>query len=249
MNTISLTTTDHANRPMFLHTVVSPADVIREVSLIQRCKDGDAVAWDTLIGRYEKFVYKSAYNLCRNQEDAEDITGEVFLLLYRKLHTFRGESRFASWLFRIVRNTYLTMCVRPSHRRHLSLETGHICDLEPSVGFEIMDTRPSPEALYIENEMAQMLAKSIHHLPIYQQQVLWMYHIEGKSYEEVALATNLSIGTVKSRLSRARNMLRQHLTPFQEILMERSTPTSFPLENFHLVRRTDFTDMTQSDLG
>lgn len=190
-----------------------------ELALIERCKSGDTAAWDTLIRRYEKSVYKFAYSLCRNHEEAGDIAGQVFLRLYQNLHTFRNEASFTSWLFRIVRNTYLDLCVRPAHRGHLSLDAGPANDNEPSAGRDIMDPSPSPEAVCLENETAQLLAKAIHHLPAYQRQVLRMYHTEGKSYEEIAEATGLSIGTVKSRLNRARTMLRERLAPFQETLL------------------------------
>lgn len=194
-------------------------DTLGEAVLIERCKAGLAGAWDTLICRYEKSVYKFAYSLCRNHEEAGDIAGQVFLRLYQNLHTFRNEASFTSWLFRIVRNTYLDLCVRPAHRGHLSLDAGPNNDGEPSGGRDIMDPAPSPEAVCLENETAQLLAKAIQHLPAYQRQVLRMYHTEGKSYEEIAEETGLSIGTVKSRLNRARNMLRERLAPYQETLM------------------------------
>jgi RNA polymerase sigma-70 factor (ECF subfamily) len=192
---------------------------ISEIVLLDRCKAGDTSAWDTLIRRYEKSVYKFAYSLCRNHEEAGDIAGQVFLRLYQNLHTFRNEASFTSWLFRIVRNTYLDLCVRPAHRGHLSLDAGPANDNEPSAGRDIMDPAPSPELVCMEHETAQMLAKAIHHLPAYQRQVLRMYHTEGKSYEEIAAATGLSIGTVKSRLNRARTMLRERLAPYQDRFM------------------------------
>jgi RNA polymerase sigma-70 factor (ECF subfamily) len=202
------------------HAVASPsADNIGEIVLLDRCKAGDTAAWDTLIRRYEKSIYKFAYSLCRNHEEAGDIAGQVFLRLYQNLHTFRNEASFTSWLFRIVRNTYLDLCVRPAHRSHLSLDASPNNDNEPSTGRDIMDPAPSPESVCMEHETAQLLAKAIHHLPAYQRQVLRMYHTEGKSYEEIAEATGLSIGTVKSRLNRARNMLRERLSPYQETFM------------------------------
>jgi len=85
------------------------ADSLSENALLERCKAGDSKAWDTLIHRYEKSVYKFAYSLCRNHEEAGDIAGQVFLRLYQNLHTFRNEASFTSWLFRIVRNTYLDL--------------------------------------------------------------------------------------------------------------------------------------------
>jgi len=194
-------------------------DNYSEITLLERCKAGNTAAWDTLIRRYEKSVYKFAYSLCRNHEEAGDIAGQVFLRLYQNLHTFRNEASFTSWLFRIVRNTYLDLCVRPAHKNHLSLDASPTNDNEPSAGRDIMDPSPSPEALCMERETAQMLSKAIQHLPAYQRQVLRMYHSEGKSYEEIAETTGLSIGTVKSRLNRARTMLRERLAPFQETLM------------------------------
>ncbi len=208
-------TTVTSSRPVTTDTSLTGSEIV----LLERCKAGESAAWDTLIRKYEKSVYKFAYSLCRNHEEAGDIAGQVFLRLYQNLHTFRNEASFNSWLFRIVRNTYLDLCVRPAHRSHLSLDAGPGNDSEPTAGRDIMDPSPSPEALCIENEVSQMLAKAIMHLPAYQRQVLRMYHTEGKSYEEIAEATGLSIGTVKSRLNRARNMLRERLTPFQETLM------------------------------
>lgn len=200
-------------------SALTTSDTHSDLVLIERCKSGDTAAWDQLIRRYEKSVYKFAYSLCRNHEEAGDIAGQVFLRLYQNLHTFRNEASFTSWLFRIVRNTYLDLCVRPAHRGHLSLDAGPANDSEPSAGRDIMDPSPSPESVCLENETAQLLAKAIHHLPAYQRQVLRMYHTEGKSYEEIAETTGLSIGTVKSRLNRARTMLRERLAPFQETLL------------------------------
>jgi len=210
--------TTHEAR-LLAHASVASADALGEAALLERCKQGDTAAWDILIHRYEKSVYKFAYSLCRNHEEAGDIAGQVFLRLYQNLHTFRNEASFTSWLFRIVRNTYLDLCVRPTHRGHLSLDASPNNDGEPSAGRDILDPSPTPEVQCMEKETAQLLAKAIHHLPAYQRQVLRMYHSEGKSYEEIAEATGLSIGTVKSRLNRARNMLRERLAPYQESLM------------------------------
>ena len=209
----------HNGRFTANHSTPNLSDNLGEMALLERCKSGDKDAWDTLIHRYEKSVYKFAYSLCRSHEEAGDIAGQVFLRLYQNLHTFRNEASFTSWLFRIVRNTYLDLCVRPAHRSHVSLDASPNNDNEPSAGRDIMDPSPTPEAVCLEKETAQMLSKAIMHLPAYQRQVLRMYHTEGKSYEEIAESTGLSIGTVKSRLNRARTMLRERLAPFQETLM------------------------------
>lgn len=211
-------TTLGSQQPLPLRAAVSPSSSA-ESALLERCKTGESDAWDLLIKRYERSVYKFAYSLCRNHEEAGDIAGQVFLRLYQNLHTFRNEASFTSWLFRIVRNTYLDLCVRPAHRGHLSLDAGPANDGEPGAARDIMDPAPSPESVCMAHETAKMLAKAVHHLPAYQRQVLRMYHSEGRSYEEIAETTGLSIGTVKSRLNRARNMLRERLMPYQETIL------------------------------
>jgi RNA polymerase sigma-70 factor (ECF subfamily) len=219
MYPMTQTLSSHSNHVPFPLIGGQSKDVLREYALIEDCKANKPGAWDALFHRYEKSIYKFAYSLCRNYEEAGDIAGQVFLRLYQNLHTFRNEASFTSWLFRIVRNTYLDLCIRPAHRGHLSLDAGPNNDGEPSAGRDIMDTAPTPEAVCMENETSKILAKAIRHLPAYQRQVLRMYHTEGKSYEEIAAETGLSIGTVKSRLNRARNMLRERLEPYQETLM------------------------------
>src|ERR1700722_11701560 len=92
-----------------------------EARLLKRCKAGDMQAWDTLMRTYEKSVYRFAYTLCRDRDDAADIAGHVFVRVYQNLHTFRHEACFSSWLYRIVRNTHLDLCVRPAWRNNVSL--------------------------------------------------------------------------------------------------------------------------------
>ena len=157
---------------------VSLADQQEEHILLERCKAGDSKAWNTLIHRCEKSIYKFAYSLCRSHEEAGDIAGQVFLRLYQNLHTFPNEASFTSWLFRIVRNTYLDLCVRPAHRGHVSLDAGPNSDSEPAACRDIMDPSPTPEALCLEHETARLLSKAIQHLPDYQRQVLRLYHTE-----------------------------------------------------------------------
>jgi len=189
---------------------------LSEMVLVDRCKAGDSRAWEILVSRYEQSVFKFAYSLCRSYEEAGDIAGQVFLRLYQNIHTFRSEASFTAWLFRIVRNTYLDLCIRPAHRSHLSLDARRGSDDKPLQTRDIVDPAATPDTICIRNERARLLARAIQHLPAYQRQVLHLYHSEGKSYEEIAQATGLPIGTVKSRLNRARTTLRERLTPYQD---------------------------------
>jgi RNA polymerase sigma-70 factor (ECF subfamily) len=190
---------------------------VSDWDIIQRCKQGDEKAWDALIARYEKSVYKFAYSLSRNYDDAADIAGQVFVRLYENIHTFRNDSHFTSWLFCIVRNVYVDTCIRAPHRSHLSLDDGMEFEGE-RLAREIVDPSPTPEERSVEQERQELLSKAIRHLPEYQRRMMVMYHSENRSYEEIATITGLSLGTVKSRLSRARHMLRERLSGYQEVL-------------------------------
>ncbi len=186
--------------------------------IIQACKRGDRAAWDTLILRYEKSVYKFAYTLSRSYDDAADIAGQVFVRLYENIHTFRNDSHFTSWLFCIVRNVYVDTCIRAPYRSHLSLDEG--MEIEGDRLFrEIVDASPSPEECTLEAERQELLQNAIRQLPEYQRTMMEMYHAENLSYEEIAKMTGLSLGTVKSRLSRARHMLRERLSEIQDVFL------------------------------
>jgi RNA polymerase sigma-70 factor (ECF subfamily) len=193
-------------------------DHLDETRLLERCIANDREAWDLLVRRYEKCVYRFAYNLCHNRDDAEDISANVFIRVFQNLHTFRNEACFSSWLFRIVRNTYLDMCVRPAWRAHLSLDAECSADspVRQTVIREIADPAPSPELQSIKKEVIRLLNNAVKHLPAYQRDVLRLYHADGKSYEQIADVMGLSVGTVKSRINRARGMLRERLMPFRD---------------------------------
>jgi RNA polymerase sigma-70 factor (ECF subfamily) len=197
--------------PHFTHTTPASMATLSEAILIEQCIAGSDDAWDTLFHRYGTSIYKMAYSLCQNHEDTSDIAGQVYLHLYMSLHTFRNEAGFTSWLFRIVRNTYLDLCVRPGYRSHVSLDAGSQDDGELFRVWDIVDPAPSPETICLENESAQELATAIRHLPTYQRQVMQIYAAGNISYQEIAEATTLSLGTVKSRINRARRTLRERL--------------------------------------
>ncbi|HLV81427.1 MAG TPA: sigma-70 family RNA polymerase sigma factor [Chthonomonadaceae bacterium] len=201
------TTLPRLPRPVFNSPRVERLDPLL---LIERCKAGDPAAWNELIHRYEGLIYSFARSLCHNAADASDVAAQVLLRLYQSLHTFRNGAPFKSWLFRIVRNTYIDDCVRDSENGHLSLDAGAGPDGETVPGREVVDPAPSPETICLEREMVRRLAEGIHHLPAYQRQVLALY-ARGRSYEEIAQATGVSMGTVKSRLNRARRTLHERL--------------------------------------
>lgn len=187
-----------------------------EYSLIERCKNGDISAFDELMRRYEKQVYNFAYRLSGNYDDANDILSEAFIKVYNSLQSFRGDANFTTWLFKIVTNTYLDE--RKRSKGHLNIPLDEYIELEESqVTRQIVDPSPSPPELIERREQAEILQEAINSLPDYQRVMLLLYHGYNKSYEEIAEIIGLPIGTVKSRLNRARLAVRQKLESCREL--------------------------------
>lgn len=201
----------------FVRTRKDAKSVRRDDSaIIERCKEGDITAFDELVGRYEKQVYNFAYRMTGNYDDASDIASEAFIKVYNAIDTFRGEANFSTWLFRIVTNLYLDE--RKRSKAHLNVPLDEYIDLEESsVTRQIEDPSPGPQELLEAGERAEVLARAICDLPDYQRVMVLLFHTQGKSYEEIAEITELPIGTVKSRLNRARLALREKLEPIQEL--------------------------------
>jgi len=189
---------------------------INEAILIERCKQGDRAAFDVLVRTYEKRVYNLAYRLSASYDEANDISVDAFLRVFQAIRLFRGDAHFSTWLFRIVTNVYLDRRKRTRNKQHLSLE--EYIDLEEnSVSRQIEDPAATPDTMAENQERTEILQSAINGLPDYQRAMVVLYHTEGLSYEEIAAVFSLPIGTVKSRLNRARLMLRTKLEPVKEL--------------------------------
>ncbi|HEV2474123.1 MAG TPA: sigma-70 family RNA polymerase sigma factor, partial [Chthonomonadales bacterium] len=161
-------------------------------------------SWDRLVKLYFEPLFRFCYSLCHNYEEAGDLTSQTLVRLYEALHTFRGDSSFTTWLFHIARNLYLDQHVRPGlAARQVSLDA--------TVARELPDSAPTPEAQLIRNEQKRALHNAIVKLPGYQREVMEMAHIRGRQYEEIAAETGIPLGTVKSRMNRARRSLKERL--------------------------------------
>jgi RNA polymerase sigma-70 factor (ECF subfamily) len=183
--------------------------------LVARCKRGERGAFDDLIRRYEKKVYNFAFRLCGNYDEANDVASETFYRVYNGLQNFRGDSSFITWLFRITTNVYLDDRKRKRARPHESLE--EMIELEETtVVRQVEDPGPTPAERLEKQESIDLLQSAINSLPDYQRMMIVMYHTENRSYEEIAETLDLPIGTVKSRLNRARLSLREKLEPLRE---------------------------------
>lgn len=187
-----------------------------EAALIQQCKQGDIGAFNDLIERYEKRVFNFAYRMAGNYDDANDVAQEAFIRVFNSICTFRGDANFTTWLYRIVTNVYLDERKKQKSHLHSSLED-YIELEENTVTRQVEDGRPTPDHLVETGERNAMLHAAIQELPEYQRIMVVLYHTQGKSYEEISQIMNLPIGTVKSRLNRARLALREKLEPIREL--------------------------------
>lgn len=187
-----------------------------ERALIERCKRGDLGAFNDLVRKYEKQVYNFAYRLTGNYDDANDVAQDAFLRVFNAIGTFRGDSSFSTWLFRITTNVFLDE--RKKAKSHPQTSLDEYLELgESSVARQIEDPSPTPEAVLEESERAQLLQKAVGDLPEYQRAMVTLYHTQQKSYEEIAEIMDLPIGTVKSRLNRARLALKEKLSGIREL--------------------------------
>ncbi|MGD0543622.1 MAG: sigma-70 family RNA polymerase sigma factor [Candidatus Acidiferrales bacterium] len=188
-----------------------PSQVVKEDEpvLVAAAKAGDISAFETLVSRYERKIFRLAQNITQNREDAEDVMQEAFLKAYEHLSGFQGNSRFYTWLVRIAVNQAL-MKLRKRRPNQVSIDedvkTGD--DLIPR---EIEDWGPSPEDRYKQSELAGILNSTIADLDPPFRIVFQLRDIEELSTEETAEALGLSVPAVKSRLLRARLKLRQKL--------------------------------------
>ena len=192
--------------------------------LIERFKEGDETAFDRLVRRYEQRVYQHAYRLTGNADDAADVAAEAFLRMYTALKRFRGDAQLSTWLYRIVQNVYFDFYKREQRHQHLPLEISTEEDEEP-MELPIPDESADLDTLLLERERQRVLREAIDRLPDYQRVVMILFHVEQLSYEEIAVVTGLPLGTIKSRLNRARATLRELLEPYRELFGVGNSPT------------------------
>ncbi len=182
-----------------------------QFSLIQRAASGDSAAFEALVMPHEKMMYALALRLCREPEDAKDCMQEAMLRIYRSLSSFRGDSSLSTWIYRIVNNVCLDC-----HRRR-KVRAAESLDQLSEDGWNPSDPQLGPEAS-LENQMLKAaLARGIRALPDGIREAVIMRDVNGLSYEEIAETLDINIGTVKSRINRGREKLRNFLQESGEL--------------------------------
>lgn len=171
--------------------------------LVRAAAAGSADAFEELVARYENKVYTLALRMCGGAEDARDVSQEAFLSAWRGLPSFRGEAGFATWLHRLTSNAAI------DHLRRTRRQRGDV-SLEDAA-LTVADGSPGPQAAAEGLELREAVAAAMGRLSDGHRQILALREVEDCSYEEIAQALELDLGTVKSRLSRARSALRKIL--------------------------------------
>jgi len=191
----------------------SPIEIDEEAAIIAQARLGNTGAFNELLRRYERKIFRLALHITQNREDAEDVLQEAFLKAYEHLDQFQGQSKFYTWIVRIAVNQALMKLRKRKADRSVSLDET-IDTGEDNIAREIAAWDENPEQKYSREELQRILTSAIDGLaPIYRA-VFVLRDIDGLSTEEAAEALDLSVPAVKSRLLRARLQLREKLTRF-----------------------------------
>ena len=187
-----------------------PAVADHEADLLRRCVIGDEDACTALVADNQRFVFQLAFNLLGDMEEARDLSQDVFLLVFRTIDRFRGQSALRTWIYRIVVNQARNR-QRWWRRRHRSEQVSLEAHLEQRGDEALTDVSQEPDREFSRKETATRVWEALNELPFEQRTAIVLREIDGLSYEEIAFSLGIAIGTVKSRLTRAREALRVRL--------------------------------------
>jgi len=180
-----------------------------EKDLIQKAKSGDQDAFGQLVLAHQNKVYTICVHMVTDREEAADLAQEAFLKAWRSLSTFQGESSFATWMHRLTTNVCLDYLRKQTRRQNIS--TAVSLDDEDSGWTEPADHSQDPQLQLEREERKRALTRALGELPEYHRQTLIMREVSGMSYQEIADAMGADLGTIKSRIARARERLRKIL--------------------------------------
>ena len=189
-----------------------------ELKLIKKIKDGSIDAFSELVQIYEKKAYNFAFRMLRDKEEAEDATQEAFLRVFDKIDTFSGNSSFSTWFFTVLNNVCLDI-LRKRARRVSTISINQTKDAEDEFELQIEDSSPGPYEELQKKTAMELLEESLGLLSQEHKEVIILRDINGFEYEDIAKILGVSLGTVKSRISRARLSLRKILENNKELFL------------------------------
>jgi len=187
------------------------ANNIADKEIIERVKNGDKKAYDLLVLKYQQRVINLISRFVKNYADALDISQETFIKAYKALPNFRGESAFYTWLYRIAVNTaknHLTV-----QSRKITKSDYDVAEIEQIEGNMTLTEQTTPENLLIKDELQETILNTIENLPEDLKSAIMLREIEGLSYEEIAAVMECPVGTVRSRIFRARETIDNKIKP------------------------------------
>lgn len=184
-----------------------------EKKLIELCKNGDRNAFNELVLKYQNKVVNIAYGMLSVREDAEDAAQEVFIKVYKNISSFNENSALSTWIYRITVNTCNDILRKRMNKKTVSIYS----DDDENPDMVIPDTSHTPEEAAENSEIQRQIRNAIGNLKEEYRSVITLFDLEGMSYEEISAITKVPIGTVKSRLSRARGQLRKNLEHMREL--------------------------------
>ena len=189
-------------------------------ALVERAQAGNIEAFEMLVRRYQGWVFTLAVRMLGDRAEAEDMAQEIFLKTYRGLKKFKGASRFSTWLYAIASHHCLNQVAarrrRPRHS-HPGNHSDHLPTQTPSAVNGLVDQSPRADALLERTDLVRLVQAELANLTPEHRIILVLRDIQGLSYEEIAHALRLEIGTVRSRLHRARMEMRTRLTPHIDV--------------------------------
>ncbi|MZP29530.1 sigma-70 family RNA polymerase sigma factor [Heliobacterium undosum] len=180
-------------------------------NLVRKSQQGDASAFESLVTMYQGRIYGLSYHLTGNHDDAQDLAQEAFIRAHSALGRFRGDADFGTWLHRITVNTWINL--QRSRKKHNFVSLDEPYEMEDGqVQRETAAASDNPEALYEEKEFRQLVRHALSELTEEHRAVLVLRDVHGYSYDEVARILDCTLGTVKSRINRARLVMKEKLT-------------------------------------
>jgi len=182
----------------------------REAALVERCAAGDEFACADLVAEHERMVHHLALNLLGDPDEALETSQEVFLRVFRTIHTFRGQSALRTWIFRIVINQARNR-QRWWNRRHRRQQVSLDEHIEQNGEMPEQSDASAPDRALDRKELAARIATALEALPFDQRTAIVLREVDGLSYDEIAFSLGVTLGTVKARLTRARQALRAAL--------------------------------------
>lgn len=202
-----------ATAPYRSTTPPSAAAEVDERDLVTKAKEGDLQAYDELVRRYQERIYSTVYHMTANHEDANDLAQESFIKAYRALKSFKGDSSFFTWVYRIAINKTINFLKQRKKRTQMSLnDLDFNAEHDPDLVALVSDKTPRRDLNL--SELQERLNAAMLKLSEVHRMVVTLHDIQGLSHEEISRILDCNTGTVRSRLFYARQQLQAHLSEF-----------------------------------